>query len=338
MAFYDDFKLLKKGSARVAKAFEDLNEFERSSKISGCGSELIFANKADGSHELIHGNFCHDRFCMMCQARRSSKRALELMRAVDLLDGDFIFMTLTIRNVSGGELRDTVKFMMRQFHDFINDPRIIRGVQGYAKNLEVTFNEDMFSFHPHIHVLLNVSSDYFRDHKQYLDRNEVLHIWQNYMHDDQITQLDMKKVRGKNLSKAVLEITKYVTKFSDWVFSSHCTAVLDYLSSALFHVNGSTYGGSIRKAVLKVRAESESDQSYIDRLVAIIQNANSVYVNFTRFTDRSNVGDYIADTQSSISGLFLTYYNMPKPFRLAYAFLDKLKYEELLEKKGKSYA
>lgn len=284
MSFYVKFSDFKYDSLRIAKLFWQCGYSERAAAIEDCATNLVFGNRKDGSHDLIFGNFCKDRFCPLCQARRSARRAMELLHVIERLDGEFVFLTLTVPNVDASHLRSQIEFMQDQFHYFMKDPRIKKGVVGYIRNLEVTYNKDSHTYHPHYHVLINVSSRYFVDHSQYLSRSEVLSVWQAYMHDETITQVDIRKVRGKQLDRAVVETTKYFTKFGDWFNEADASSVLYTFVNSLKSVNCTTMGGSIRKEILQLRKEKKEDLvSFDEKIAQFIQNANSVYESISSF-------------------------------------------------------
>ena len=293
--FYVKFSDFKKDNLAVASLFEDAGFYDRAQNIESCASHLLFGNRVDGSHELIHGNFCKDRFCPLCQARRSAQRAMELLHVLDRLSGEFLLLTLTVVNVTGDQLRSKIEFMTDQFRYFMKDPRIKKGVCGYIRNLEVTYNKDLDTYHPHFHVLINVSDSYFVDHSQYLSRSDVLDVWRAYMHDDRIIDVDIRKVRGKQLDRAVVETTKYFTKFKDWVHEDNASSVLYYLTSSLKSVNCTTMGGSIRKAILQLRSEREAEKiPFNEKILSFIQNANSAYSSLDIFDFQKN--NYSKDT------------------------------------------
>lgn len=289
MSFYVKFSDFKYDSLRVAKLFWQSGYGDRAVAIEGCATNLVFGNRKDGSHDLIFGNFCKDRFCPLCQARRSARRAMELLHVIERLEGEFVLLTLTVPNVDAAHLRTKIEFMQDKFRDFMKDPRIKKGVVGYIRNLEVTYNKDRHSYHPHYHILINVSSRYFVDHSQYLSRSEVLSVWQAYMHDESITQVDIRKVRGKQLERAVVETTKYFTKFGDWVNEADAPVILDTFINSLKSVNCTTMGGSIRKEILQLRKEKEEDLvSFDEKIAQFIQNANSVYESISSFYFKSS--------------------------------------------------
>ena len=77
--------------------------------IEQCGSFLeMYSNKELDKKKLKTANFCKNRFCPMCNWRKSKKDALKvsiLMQYIkEELDLEFVFLTLTAPNVKGEEL------------------------------------------------------------------------------------------------------------------------------------------------------------------------------------------------------------------------------------------
>ena len=95
-------------------------------------------------------------------------------------------------------------------------------VKGYISKLEVTYNRERDDFHPHFHILLSVSKNYFTDTRNYMSRDKLLDLWKSCKKDDSITQLDIRKVKNKNeglLNSEIMELTKYIAKDSDYLYS-----------------------------------------------------------------------------------------------------------------------
>lgn len=336
--FYVKFSDFKSQNMKISDVFANAGYHDRAVSIRDCASHLLFGNRKDGSHDLIFGNFCKDRFCPLCQARRSSRRAMELLHVMDCLSGEFLFLTLTVVNVDAGHLRESIDQLTDAFRDFIRDPRIKRGIMGYIRNIEVTYNKDAHTFHPHIHCLVNVSDTYFRDRDQYLSRSEVLKVWQAYMHDDRISQVDIRKVRGKCLDHAVVEVTKYFTKFGDWIYESDSSSILNIFVDSLKSVNCTTMGGSIRKAVLQLRREKEEEKLPFDEKIAsFIQNANSVYDEIAIYSYYPWEKKYSLDLYrlpSYVSGIIYSHPFFRRKFENALLNCYAVEYNEFLNRKS----
>lgn len=139
--------------------------------MSKC-NEFWFLEKFELPKEkhLLNQNLCRDKFCSNCkkatQASRMAKYNDELKTYKDRL----YHLTLTVPNVKGSKLKETVKHMQKCFKyliEYIRGSRKTKdidfeswGYEGAVRSLEVTFNNDRKeSYHPHYHVALVLNDD-----------------------------------------------------------------------------------------------------------------------------------------------------------------------------------
>ena len=115
--------------------------------------------------EVTKTHLCKNKFCFNCkkvlQAFRMSKYSDFIRKQKNLYH-----LVLTVPNVPGEDLQETLKKMSKSFKKFY---RVISGVDnakccydlnltGALRSLEITFTKknDSVSFHPHYHVLLSL--------------------------------------------------------------------------------------------------------------------------------------------------------------------------------------
>src|SRR5690625_6184351 len=91
-------------------------------------------------------------------------------------------------------------------------------VKGYARKLEITYNEERGDYHPHFHVLIAVDKNYFNNSWSYIKRDRWLELWQQVTKNPSITQVDVRKVRNSKDNK-VFELAKYSAKDSDYLIN-----------------------------------------------------------------------------------------------------------------------
>lgn len=208
--------ILKDSDINLSKQYKD--------RISDCGTFLEFvSDKEYQNFKLTGANFCGNRFCPHCSFNKARKDAIEfdvLIKYIqEKFNYSFLFLTLTAPNVNGNfldqEIRDYYKSIKRLFEL----KRVKNICKGYIRKLEVTYNSDKDTYHPHYHILIAVNKSYFTDTKSYLSRNDWLDLWQKSKRDFSITQLDIRKVKEKELFNSVLEISKYVSKDSNYLYS-----------------------------------------------------------------------------------------------------------------------
>ena len=132
-----------------------------------------------------------------------------------------VMLTLTVPNISGEDLNKQTDKMSEGFKRFIQRKVVKNVARSWFKSLEITRNQIRKDWHPHFHVLLMVPEEYFRKSSGlYLERDELLRLWQESMRDNSITQVDIRVMKSKgekSLESIVAEVAKYATKPSSLV-------------------------------------------------------------------------------------------------------------------------
>lgn len=210
--------------------------------------------------KLSKANFCRERLCPMCSWRRSLKIFGQVSKIMEHLDNQYryIFLTLTVPNCSPERLSEVIDDMVKGFNRLMHLKAVKGAVKGYFRVLEVTRNKHNGTYHPHFHIVLAVACSYF-DSRYYIKRDEWLHMWQQSMKDDSITQVDVRTVKNKKtgetsgaaLGSAVAEVAKYAVKASDYVIKSKpqlMDEIVTTLTSALGGRRLTAFSGCFKQA------------------------------------------------------------------------------------------
>lgn len=183
---------------------------------------MMVADESMEKKKQHKGNSCKNRFCPICAWKKSRKDALALSVMMAYLKQEekkeFIFLTLTAPNVPADELNEEIKIYNHSFKKLMERKEVKAIVKGYARKLEITYNEERDDYHPHFHVLIAVNKSYFTDTKQYINRDRWLELWQQVTKNPLITQVDVRKVRNGRNDK-VYEIAKYSAKDSEYLIN-----------------------------------------------------------------------------------------------------------------------
>lgn len=211
---------------------EELNNegwLRRAIRVQDCGTLLEFAHAIEGDKlsphgTLVNANFCKDRLCPMCAWRRSRKIFGQVSRVMERLAEKytFIFLTLTVRNVSAECLSEALNRLNSAFNQLMRQKAVKKVVKGYFRALEVTYSKPRNDYHPHFHCVLAVPRGYLSN-GDYISRDRWLELWRKCYKDDSITQVDIRVCRNKNVSSgelesssalasAVAEVAKYAVK------------------------------------------------------------------------------------------------------------------------------
>jgi hypothetical protein len=179
------------------------------------------------------------------------------MQVVPQLHGTPLLVTLTVRNVPGEQLSATLDQMLLAWNKMQDRRQVRRGLLGWARNLEITYNQARDDYHPHIHAII-----YTRD----LDMAKASfwgNLWREVMQLDYDPIIDVRPI--KDGAGAVAEISKYVTKVGSILDlpDGIVDDVVQTLATALYKRRLRAYGGEwarVRRAIGAVDEDKLTDE------------------------------------------------------------------------------
>lgn len=227
----------------------------------------------------------------MCNWRRSLKIAFQNKKIIQEVNEKekvkWVFLTLTVRNVDGEKLKDTMDQMTKAWNNFSRYAKFKKSVKGYFRSMEVTRNWDRESewygtYHPHFHVLMAVPTNYFT--KNYIKHSEWTSMWQRAMKLDYTPIVHVAKVKPKKESpdfieieqemkksiaeqNAVFEVSKYPVKDTDVIRGNEITPenvqTVKDLDKALAYKRLISYGGLLKEIHKKLNLSDAEDGDLI---------------------------------------------------------------------------
>lgn len=252
-------------------------KFKKAYRVHGCAEKLAFAVDSNGKKKLYQAWFCKSRLCPMCQWRRSLKVTYELKQVLNTAieeypKAKFLFLTLTVKNCNGTELKSTLKKLTGAFNKLFNYKKVTKNLLGYVRSTEITVNETDDSYHPHLHVLLMVKSTYFKTHDDYITQNEWTELWKRAAKLDYTPMVNIKKIydkKGKgSLKSAALEVAKYQLKSKDYLNDDVDDEInlrhLKDLEEALAGTRQYGYGGVLKEIASRLKLPDENDLVHIE--------------------------------------------------------------------------
>lgn len=196
-------------------------------RMHDCGKIVKYAlDMVDEKKKLLYTESCESRFCARCQKMKSIKLGQKLFTLTNYLRDKqkyrFLFITLTVPNVSKDDLKDEIKEINNAI-DKMTKRKVFQQFKAYFTKLEITYNRKRNDYHPHIHLLVAVERGYFdKSNKDYITQGELLKHWQSAKEDYSITQVDVRALKDnddKKLMKSILELSKYEAKSSDFAIN-----------------------------------------------------------------------------------------------------------------------
>jgi plasmid rolling circle replication initiator protein Rep len=263
-------KLKKKQRFKISK--KTIN------RIADCAGVLAFSVSDEG--QSLHQAFlCRNRYCPICSWLSSRKLAADNYKILNKFiseddDNRLIFLTLTIRNCNGVDLKATINRLNAGFRNLRKRKLYQANFLGDLRALEITVNKNNLTFHPHLHVILGCKKDYFSKHNPYyINAPEWAKMWAECIKQDKAI-IDVRKVKDKEIGNATAEISKYVTKDSDYLLFKKTAGkvVLDSEKTdyIIYHLINQTkglrfinYAGVFRniKRELKIKNIEDYDES-----------------------------------------------------------------------------
>lgn len=264
-----DWRMNRMKANRLVRLYHLAGYEQYAERVEGCSTWLQFRVQGD-RRELNSANFCKLRLCPICTARGAVVRAKLLSKVMDASQaqsgGQYIFLTLTVRNVPGAELRDAVGQLLKSWDRLCHHAAVKAAVRGWFRALEIT-RPGPDTYHPHIHAILAVDDAYFaRSEGLYLSQSEWVRHWQQALGVDYRPSVRIQRTtEGKGGKGAVLEAAKYVTKDADYISDSlsdkDAARIVEVYTKALWHRRLTAYGGRLKEMAQRLQAD---DLDHVD--------------------------------------------------------------------------
>jgi plasmid rolling circle replication initiator protein Rep len=166
-----------------------------------------------------------------------------------------LFLTLTLRNVPGDKLSETLDTIFNGWKRLgMAGTRFRRIVPGWFRALEVTYSAKSDTFHPHIHAILMVDKGYFKG-KDYMETCGWVQLWRKALRLDYDPVCDIRRIRGGR-RKSLKEVSKYTVKDTDYISDDKelTDKLVGTLGKALKGRRLYAYGGILKQIAKELNA------------------------------------------------------------------------------------
>lgn len=220
----NNWKKRKEDNLNLAESYKRLG-YKKYYRVVDCSTFLEFRYFFNlNEKKLNRANFCKVRLCPMCSWRRSLKIFGQVSKVMDYVEENYnyryIFLTLTVENCYGEDLKKTLDHMTESFNR-MNQRKIFKqSIKGYFRSLEITYNKECNTYHPHFHLILAVNKNYFTDDKIYLSQKKWTSLWKSCLKVDYTPIVDVRRIKkddNNKFGKAVAETAKYTVKSEDFI-------------------------------------------------------------------------------------------------------------------------
>lgn len=169
----------------------------RMDAFTHCGANAwVLRDATNPSNLRISCDFCHDRFCRPCANARSHRAGCNLAKY--LKDEPHRFLTLTLRSHEE-PLKELLDRLQKHFTRLRRTSLWRHAVAGGAAFLEITYNADKKSWHPHLHCIVS---------GKFIKQSELADLWHLITGDSCIVHIRLIN----NAAATVAYVTKYASK------------------------------------------------------------------------------------------------------------------------------
>lgn len=235
------------------------------------------------------GHYCNSRICHICNRIRTAKMINGYGRVLQTLD-DPQFVTLTIPNVTAGELRKSIRKMQLAFvrikSKIYEDSRrrdglILKGI----RKIETTYNAVTDTYHPHFHLVIN-DRDIAR---------RLVSEWLMLFPDADRAGQDIRSADESSIKELFKYVTKIVVKAKGGKgFQPVVIKAIDVIMNAMYGLRTFQPFGGIKRV--------SEDVAEIDGQEYEFLSENSGYESVVVWTYDNEMHDWI----DTLSGELLT--------------------------------
>ena len=285
----------------LSDSFRRLGDPGRADRVQNCGTCLEFVTDFI-KKILVRANFCMCRLCPLCAWRRSLRTAHVLSSVMDEVETEYprlvpLFLTLTVRNCPAtvADLSQTLNTVFDGWIRLFRVKRVKSAIQGWFRSLEVTYNREADTFHPHLHAVIYVDKSYFyKDRNDYIETVEWVQMWRVACLLDYDPVCDIRKVKNDGNRDDFLELAKYTVKDTDFLTADESLTdkLVLALNRSLRFRRLNAFGG-IMKEIAKALRLSEENET--DDLIHIGDGTirEDVNVVIVRYLWRFGVSQYV---------------------------------------------
>jgi plasmid rolling circle replication initiator protein Rep len=302
------WKKHKNSTELLCESFKRIGKENKANLVRECGTQLGFIECQEGHYKgLKQANFCRIRLCPMCGWRRSFKVAYQVKqvahRVMETGNYRWVFLTLTTKSVMGDKLSEEIDHYVKSFQRLSSWKQFKKSIAGFFRTLEVTYNKETDTYHPHYHVLLAVRPSYFTHN--YISKKEWAKMWQKAAQIDYEPIVDVRAVKSGRRVKAennilaekgytidagvVAEMSKYTVKSGDYLFkgdNDSTDKVVSTLENALRGRRLFAFGGLLKEIYKQLEEEKkiedvESEKTDLTHVSDELQVCNCPTCNST---------------------------------------------------------
>lgn len=219
--------ILKRMSYDIASVFRNLNKVNKADLIKNCNSlRYIKQCLAHEEHKEFKVSYCKDRYCPVCSHLKAHKHTQMLHTILSSMQKDnnyknsyLLFVTLTQKNVTVGELKDSVDKTTKALSKLLKTDKLFKSYKTTKTDGSISNNKplcqgaiikkectaeykksrDRIEFNNHIHLILLVRKDYWNQKSKQWTHKRLGKLWKDALGIDYTPVVWISLVRNGEL-------------------------------------------------------------------------------------------------------------------------------------------
>jgi plasmid rolling circle replication initiator protein Rep len=237
----------------LVKYLHNHNMDKQAKKVDSCVNNLVCTVDTKTNKKKVYNAwFCENNLCAICQQRKAMKTNIQAKKVVELTEKrltdkhKYMFMTLTLKNVSENSVRKAIKHINRSIIKMFRY-KAFNGTLGRIKTVEVTYNKQRDDYHVHAHLLLVVKPALVNSHRR-LNNKLLSQLWQRATKSDYEPVVKVSTLKDTDVSTILNYITKPMNylQFINGNDINDKSKVIDTIYSALRYQRKITFSGEFR--------------------------------------------------------------------------------------------
>ena len=262
----------KKRNKVIIENLKAIGETDRAIAIENCGTCLEISDCKEQGERITAANFCRQRLCIVCASRRQAKFVAQMIPTLEYLaahgytEARYAHVVLTVKNVEGDKLKEAIKEMLKAYEKLRKAREWERSVLGAVRSLEVSYNSESGTYHPHLHVIILK--------QKYLPQKTLQSMWQKAASTEYKPGVYIRDIPAEEQGQAVAETLKYALKYGK---VTEKPETLKTVFEALYGKRLISFSGEFAKArrALKLK-DIETEEPLTDTLEGIKPNSQII--------------------------------------------------------------
>jgi len=285
----------------LADSLHRLGENKKANRVWWCSMTIGFIEKENNEKRLKSAQFCRERLCPICGWRKSLKVFYQVSKVMNVIQEKHkdlvpLFLTLTMRNCKDEDLTRVMDEIFKGWANLTEHRKTRRMLKGWFRALEVTYNGENGTYHPHIHSILLVEKSYFTS-DDYMKTEEWVQMWRKACKFDYDPICDIRKVKNRpNKGKDVADVAKYTIKDIEYLKKDKqlTDKLVSVLGSALRGRRLYAFGGLLKKVAKELNIGELAEGDLINLNGKIREDVSEAIVIYRWHLGISN---YIRDSR-----------------------------------------